>query len=827
MTTTSEIFGGATPSTAALPWETYPIQLALLVAPNATDLSSGFDGIREEFARAQQADALIRIHAAGSRHAGHRGALLFDRAKGAVALRESSAVSPATGAVSFMFPGLGDHYVGMGLELYRALPVFREQIDRCAALLQPELGIDIRTVMYPAGTAGAPSAAGGEKLDLRRMLGRDGRAPSTEERRLNETRYAQPALFVIEYALTKQWLAWGVRPQSMIGYSLGEYVAACVSGVLSLQDSLNLVARRAQLIETLPPGAMLAVMLPENEVSSLLGEHLSLSAVNGPEFCVVSGPPEEIDALQKQLRERRASFRRVQSSHAFHSKMMEPIAEQVTRLVEGLELHAPQIPYVSNVTGALITAAEATDPAYWAKHLCRPVLFSTGLGALTSRALLEVGPGQTLSSLAAPSPERAVVPSMRHTFDPEADTSVLLKAVSRLWLSGAAVEWDRFPSSALNIASNSKQAVAAPEATRAATKTEKELGAIWQTLLKCEAPAIDAHFFKLGGNSLIATRLIDRVSRTFRVKLPLRRVYEAPSLESMASVIDGLRTGAADAPKPAAAPAQKQVAQRKDGALFRLPNGLAVAHQNEAETRHFYDDIFAHRSYVKHGIRIPDGGCVLDVGGNIGLFTLFAHTEAKNVRIFTFEPAPPLFEIIQRNVAEHGIRSTVLNVGLSNVERDAPFTFYPHSAGMSSFHPDEAEERHNLKTIIENQRRAGDTQAGQMDSFAEELLDVRFTAVNFTAKLRRLSDVLREQGIARVDLMKVDVQKCELEVIEGIDDADWPKFSQIVLEAHDTDARVAQLRALFESRGFSVTAEQDELYAGTNIYNIYAIRKEQ
>ncbi|WP_394839057.1 FkbM family methyltransferase [Pendulispora rubella] len=721
-------------------------------------------------------------------------------------------------SLSFMFPGLGDHYVGMGLELYRTLPVFREQVDRCAALLQPELGLDIRTVMHPED-ASAPAAPPAEKLDLRRMLGRDGRTATPNESRLNRTRHAQPALFVIEYALAKQWQAWGVHPQTMIGYSLGEYVAACLAGVLSIEDSLTLVARRAQLIETLPAGAMLAVTLPEREIAPLLGEHLSLCAVNGPEFCVIGGPPDEVTAFERHLRERGVAFRRVQSTHAFHSKMMDPIAERVTQLARGFTLRAPQIPYVSNVTGALITAAEATDPSYWAKHLCRPVRFADGLAALSSRAphaFLEVGPGQTLSSLVTPAHDRVVVPSMRHGLDPESDTSVLSRAAGQLRLTGTRVEWDL---------AASNEAAAAP--ARPLGKTEQELAAMWQALLKCDAPAADANFFRLGGNSLIATRLIDRVARSLRVKLPLRRVYESPTLEAMASVLDELRPGGSrpkSAPAKPVTPPKPQAAQKP---LFRLPNGISVAHQNEAETKHFYDDIFAHRSYVKHGIVIPDGGCVLDVGGNIGLFTVFAHTEAKNVRIFTFEPAPPLFEIIQRNVGLHGIRATVLNVGLSNAERQAPFTFYPHSAGMSSFHPDEAEERHNLKTIIENQRRGGDEHAGQMDPYAEELLDVRFEAVHFTAKLRRLSDVIREQKIERIDLMKVDVQKCELEVIEGIDDADWPKFSQIVLEAHDVDGRVQALTDVFERHGFSVIAQQDELYVGTNIFNIYAIRKGQ
>jgi FkbM family methyltransferase len=228
---------------------------------------------------------------------------------------------------------------------------------------------------------------------------------------------------------------------------------------------------------------------------------------------------------------------------------------------------------------------------------------------------------------------------------------------------------------------------------------------------------------------------------------------------------------------------------------------------------------------VKHGISIPPGGCVLDVGGNIGLFTLFVHTEQPTARVLAFEPAPPLFATLSHNAAHHRVRATLFNYGLSNRDVDAMFTFYPRSAGMSSFHPDAEEEKHNLRAIVANQQRAGLADAGAVTAHAEEFLDVRFAAKTMTARLRRLSDVLREQGIEHVDLMKIDVQKCELEVVEGIDERDWAKFSQIVLEAHDIDGRVATLRALFERHGFDVIVEQDEVYAGTNIYNLYARRR--
>ncbi|WP_394828958.1 acyltransferase domain-containing protein [Pendulispora albinea] len=344
--------------------------------------------------------------------------------------------------VAFLFPGLGDPYLGMGRELYRTLPIFRACIDRCAALLQPELGVDIRDIIYPLGAFASEDAGlSGGGRDLRRMS-RDHRASSIpEECRIHEARHAQPALFIVEYALAKQWLAWGLRLETMLGYSLGEYVAACLAGVLSLQDALSLVARRAQWIESLPPGAMLAVMLPEANVVAMLGPHLALSAVNGPEFCVVSGPPEAIARAERELGERRIATRRVHASYAYHSPMMAPIAPKVARLLEGYTLKPARIPYVSNVTGALITAAQATDPAYWSAHLCKPVRFAESLGALPSPVLLEVGPGQTLSRLARSSAPtmgaRILLPSMRHDADPDSDMTVLGKAIAGLLTHGA------------------------------------------------------------------------------------------------------------------------------------------------------------------------------------------------------------------------------------------------------------------------------------------------------------------------------------------------------------------------------------------------------
>jgi len=368
----------------------------------------------------------------------------------------SSIQDTGTRSVAFMFTGLGTQYVNMARDLYQSEPAFRGPVDHCCEILKPLLGLDLITVLYPhqdqplANSSTNTSESG---LDLRQMLGRSEEPIDAATQKLNQTWLTQPALFVIEYALAQLWQAWGVRPQAMIGYSIGEYVAACLAGVLSLEDALTLVARRAQLIQSLPGGAMLAIPLSEGEVQPLLGENLSLSAINGLSLCVVAGATDAIDELENQLSRKGLACRRLATSHAFHSPMMVPMADSFTKLVKTIQLKPPQIPYISNVTGTWITPAEATNPNYWAQHLCQPVRFADGIRQLWQKydpVLVEVGPGQTLSSLALQYLEsqqvadKVVLPSLRYAYDRQTDLSFLLNTLGQLWLSGVQIDWSGF-----------------------------------------------------------------------------------------------------------------------------------------------------------------------------------------------------------------------------------------------------------------------------------------------------------------------------------------------------------------------------------------------
>ncbi|MCG8363848.1 MAG: SDR family NAD(P)-dependent oxidoreductase [Pseudanabaenales cyanobacterium] len=350
--------------------------------------------------------------------------------------------------IAFLFPGLGTQYVNMGRELYQTEPVFRESVDCCCDFLTPLLGKDLRELFNSdEGDAISPDQPG---LDLRKMLGRDQAPTDAATQTLNQTEFTQPALFVIEYALAQLWRSLGIRPAAMIGYSLGEYVAATLAEVMSLEAALTLIVKRSQLIQTLPHGAMLAVSMAETEVRALLNEHLSISAISGSHLCVVAGAFNAVEQFATQLQAQGIAHRKVQTSHAFHSHMMQAIAPELVRVVKTLNLKPPKVPYISNVTGTWITAEQATDPGYWAEHLCQPVRFADGIQQLwrsQSSILLEVGPGQTLGSLALQhlefEPENAplVLTSLRHAYERQSDIAYILNALGQLWLSGVRVDW--------------------------------------------------------------------------------------------------------------------------------------------------------------------------------------------------------------------------------------------------------------------------------------------------------------------------------------------------------------------------------------------------
>ena len=353
--------------------------------------------------------------------------------------------------VVFLLPGIGDHYVGMAYDLYETRAVFRQEVDRCSHILKPHLGMDIRNIIYPNSQRWKEENKS-KGIDLQKMLGRKNDALEDHDaRNLNQTQFAQPALFTIEYALARLWQSLGITPDAIVGHSMGEYVAACLAGVLSLDDALQLIATRAKLVSELPQGAMLAVMRSENELLPLLPEDLSISLINGPGLCVVAGPVATVAEFERTLNERSIICRQVQNAHAFHSRMLDPIVKAFEKEVNKVRLNEPTIPYISNVTGTWITRSEATNPAYWASHANKTARFSDALHQmwqLNNPILLEVGPGRTLGALALQHPARsceaktATISSLRPHYESGSDVEFLLHNVGMLWLSGIDIKWE-------------------------------------------------------------------------------------------------------------------------------------------------------------------------------------------------------------------------------------------------------------------------------------------------------------------------------------------------------------------------------------------------
>jgi acyl transferase domain-containing protein len=344
----------------------------------------------------------------------------------------TSLQEPRNRPVVFLFPGQGAQYPRMGLDLYQAEPIFREHVDECCEILKPHLGFDLRDVLYPSDEAFEEA-----------------------KEKLNQTYVTQPALFVTEYALASQWMHWGVTPEAMIGHSIGEYVAACLAGVFSLEDALRLIVARGRLIQSLPSGSMLVVSLPEEKLRPMIESRpdLAIAAVNSPSLCTVSGTHEAIDELETELKPQGLMLRRLQTSHAFHSPMMEPILESFVAEVSKARLKPPAMAYLSNVTGQWIKAEDATDPGYYARHIRQTVLFNDGISEIFSnpeRLLLEVGPGNALTVLSRHHPLRGaaqvVLSSLRRADEEEADEASMLAVLGRMWLANVNVDWEALSS---------------------------------------------------------------------------------------------------------------------------------------------------------------------------------------------------------------------------------------------------------------------------------------------------------------------------------------------------------------------------------------------
>ncbi len=332
-----------------------------------------------------------------------------------------------TPVVVFMFSGQGSQYAGMCGDLYEQEPVFKAQVDSCCELVKQRYQKDLLPVMFPG--------------------------PGGDSRMIDNTEYTQPALFIIEYALTMLLESRGIRPAMMIGHSIGEYTAACLSGVFSLEDALHVVVKRGELMQQATRGSMLSVSVSEAQLRELLKEHpqISLAAVNSSQLCAVSGSNEAIEVFEQAVKQSGHLCRPIRTSHAFHSWMMDEVLDEYAKVMSSVRLQVPQRPFISNVSGVLATAAQVTTPGYWVEHLRQTVRFGAGIESLfinKEAVFIEVGPGKVLSSLVQLHGQRQeghrVVSMVKQAKEAGNDQHHLLQGIGALWLNGLPVNWQSF-----------------------------------------------------------------------------------------------------------------------------------------------------------------------------------------------------------------------------------------------------------------------------------------------------------------------------------------------------------------------------------------------
>ena len=356
--------------------------------------------------------------------------VLTEFARQGIAQEAIGANAEGTPSVAFLFTGQGSQYVGMGVELYRSEPVFRDAVDACDRLLQPELGLSLVELL-------CADVENDEERARRAAL-------------LDATANTQPALFMIEYALARLWQSFGAQPSALLGHSVGEYVAAHLAGVFSLEDGLRLIAARGRLMQALPAGgAMAAVLADPHQVEAAVAELgsesslVSIAAYNGPRNTVVSGPAAMVEQVIAHFRQEGIECRPLAVSHAFHSPLMEPMLDGFRRVAAGITYHAPRLPVISNITG-LRAGAELATAEYWVRHVLAPVRFSAGVQELVRQGhalMIEVGPSSTLAAMARQNVDDPAVIFLSSMRKGKPQRAALMAALGEYWANGGMVEW--------------------------------------------------------------------------------------------------------------------------------------------------------------------------------------------------------------------------------------------------------------------------------------------------------------------------------------------------------------------------------------------------
>lgn len=447
--------------------------------------------------------------------------------------------------VVFLFPGQGAQHIGMARGLYDTEPVFAEYFDQCVAGFDAELGFDLRAVIFD-----------GTSRDLER------------------TDRTQPALFTVEYALAKLMESYGVRPSAVVGHSIGEYAAAAIAGIFDLDTAIKVVAMRARLMHAAPRGVMVAVPISADAVGAYLTGEVDLAAVNDPDGCVVAGADADIRAFTEALKQAGINARRVRTSHAFHSRLMDSMISEFTAFLSRQTLNEPRIPVLSNLTGTWLAPSEATNPATWARSVRATVRFADEIDTLLdepNRVLVEVGPGATLTASASRNPKFAgghrAVRLMRHHAQNRDDRDAFLLALGQLWAAGIEVDWSPlrgdYQPKRVTVpgypferqrhwlehnagatwvsgagASNGAAANGAAGADSAAKgeSMEATLARIWAVCLGVGSVERTANFFDVGGDSLVAISVAMAASHE-GLDITPQDLYDNPTVAALAKAL--------------------------------------------------------------------------------------------------------------------------------------------------------------------------------------------------------------------------------------------------------------------------------------------------
>jgi acyl transferase domain-containing protein len=460
-------------------------------------------------------------------------------------------------------------------------------MDQCFEIFAKITGHDMKEILY-GSNSDSNSGSGSDNSD--------------DSERLNLAQFSQAVIFIFEYALAKMLMQWGITPAAMIGYSLGEYIAACLSGVFSLEDTLKLIFERGKLIDETPEGAMLSVPLSAAELRPMLeGTGISLAIISEPS-CVVSGPVAAVENFENQMKSKRLLCTRINTLHAIHSTLMNPIRHAFVEKTAQFKTNAPQIPYVSNVSGTWITKEEVSNPGYWGEHLCSAVQFSEGLKELLKEenaVFIEIGPGRVLSNLIRQHPHRKPQQQaeniVRHEQEKIRDDYFLLNKLGRLWQYGVSIDWKAFngsrpryrvplppypfeynyywidvdPFNSVNVSIDRKQPLTGQEMepdpqlspqdeevhapgfvgetnhvsenyVAPRNDLEKKIAQAWEDTLGFKNIGIYDNFFDRNGDSLSATQLISRVQKAFPVEISIQLFFEDPTVAHLAELVKKL-----------------------------------------------------------------------------------------------------------------------------------------------------------------------------------------------------------------------------------------------------------------------------------------------